>query len=109
MRQSLAVIQTSLFEGWSTSVEEAIALGKQIILSDIPVHREQNPKQGVYFDPNAPVQLASILENIFERGELDKLNPDKEAVVLETKIRQRNYAEKFLDIVEHAICSVKKQ
>jgi len=35
-------------------MEEARTLGKTIVLSDIPVHREQAPHQGVYFDPHEP-------------------------------------------------------
>lgn len=38
-----AVLNPSLFEGWASSVEEAKALGSRLILSDIPVHREQAP------------------------------------------------------------------
>jgi glycosyltransferase involved in cell wall biosynthesis len=41
MLQAVAVINPSLFEGWSTTVEESKALGVPLILSDIPVHREQ--------------------------------------------------------------------
>lgn len=41
MKNSLAVIQPSLFEGWSTVIEDAKALNIQIIASDIPVHIEQ--------------------------------------------------------------------
>ncbi len=48
MRQSLAILQPSLFEGWSTSVEEAKSLGKQIIVSDLDVHREQNAPGAIY-------------------------------------------------------------
>ena len=51
MRQSLAVLQPSLFEGWSTSVEEAKSVGKRMILLDIPVHREQDPPRALFFDP----------------------------------------------------------
>jgi glycosyltransferase involved in cell wall biosynthesis len=61
MRQSIAVLQPSLFEGWSTSVEEVKSLGKQIILSDIPIHREQNPASGLYFSPTSPSELAALL------------------------------------------------
>ena len=60
-KNSLAVINPSLFEGWSTTVEEAKSLNKDIILSDIEVHREQNPNRGVYFRPNDHVALAQIL------------------------------------------------
>jgi glycosyltransferase involved in cell wall biosynthesis len=61
MIHAVAVINPSLFEGWSTSVEESKALGVKVILSDIPVHREQNPEQGIYFPPHDPGRLADIL------------------------------------------------
>lgn len=41
LRQSIAVLQPSCFEGWSTIVEDAKTLGKPILISDLPVHREQ--------------------------------------------------------------------
>ena len=41
-RMSRAIMQPSLNEGWSTSVEEAKCLGKQLVVSDIDVHKEQN-------------------------------------------------------------------
>ena len=53
-----AYINPSLFEGWSTTVEEAKYRGKAILLSDLPVHREQAPQKGVYFDPADPDELA---------------------------------------------------
>lgn len=65
MRQSIAIIQPSFFEGWSTTVEEVKSLGKRIILSDIPVHREQNPPAAIYFDPTSAAHLAEIMSQIF--------------------------------------------
>jgi glycosyltransferase involved in cell wall biosynthesis len=41
LAHSAAVLNPSRFEGWSTTVEEAKALGKPLLVSDIPVHREQ--------------------------------------------------------------------
>ena len=41
LAHAVAVINPSRFEGWSSSVEEAKAVGKPLIVSDIPVHREQ--------------------------------------------------------------------
>ncbi len=61
MRNCVAVINPSFFEGWSTTVEEAKVLNKRILLSDIPVHREQNPTKGIYFDPFNPLDLANKL------------------------------------------------
>lgn len=58
MERAVAVINPSLFEGWSTTVEEARNLGKSILLSDIDVHREQAPPRGVYFKPDDSHELA---------------------------------------------------
>ena len=41
LRQSIAALQPSMFEGWSTIIEDAKSLGKPVLTSDIPVHREQ--------------------------------------------------------------------
>src|SRR5215471_1865021 len=41
MRRSIAMIQPSRFEGWSTAVEDAKTLGKTPLVSDTSVHREQ--------------------------------------------------------------------
>jgi glycosyltransferase involved in cell wall biosynthesis len=63
MRGSLAMIQPSLFEGWSTTVEDARSLGKKIALSNIPVHLEQNPPGAVFFEKENAEELAQILDN----------------------------------------------
>ena len=49
MGAAVAVINPSFSEGWSTTVEEAKALGAKIVLSDIPVHREQALDAGLFF------------------------------------------------------------
>ena len=61
IRQSIAVLNPSLFEGWSTTVEETKSIGKPILLSDIAVHREQNPPNAIYFDPYKPQALADAM------------------------------------------------
>jgi glycosyltransferase involved in cell wall biosynthesis len=69
MRNSIALINPSRFEGWSTSVEEAKSMGKQVLLSDIPVHREQAPERGIYFpadDPNALAEAMIAAYNGFD-------------------------------------------
>jgi glycosyltransferase involved in cell wall biosynthesis len=67
MRRSLAVIQPSLFEGWSTVVEDARCLGKPVVLSDIPVHKEQNPPHSVFFNKDSPEDLAQIIKDLWEK------------------------------------------
>ncbi len=63
MKNARAIIQPSLFEGWSTVVEDAKALNKAVILSDIPVHREQIKSNVFFFEPLAEPKLAEQLEN----------------------------------------------
>jgi glycosyltransferase involved in cell wall biosynthesis len=99
MRQSLAVLQPSLFEGWSTTVEETKSLGKHIILSDIPVHREQNPASVTFFDPRDPHALAECLLHAYDER---KPGPDDE---LEDEARRSlpertfQFGERFIEIV----------
>jgi len=61
MRDSIAVVNPSRSEGWSTPVEEAKSLGKRVLLSDIDVHREQDPPGGVLFDPDDAEALADAM------------------------------------------------
>lgn len=63
MRHAVSVINPSLFEGWSTTVEEVKSLGKNIILSNINVHKEQNPIEGIYFNPYDEKELAEIMHS----------------------------------------------
>jgi glycosyltransferase involved in cell wall biosynthesis len=65
LRQSIAVINPSLFEGWSTTVEEAKSLGKRVLLSDIPVHVEQDPPGSTYFVRNDPEDLAQKMQELW--------------------------------------------
>jgi glycosyltransferase involved in cell wall biosynthesis len=59
MDNAISIIQPSLFEGWSTVVEDAKALNKFIIVSDIPIHREQIQGNCFFFNPNNSVDLAN--------------------------------------------------
>lgn len=83
IRGAMAMIQPSLFEGWSTVVEDARALGKRIFLSSIGVHREQAPARGIFFDPLDAAQLAQQLLTC--RSELER-EPDPAA---EAQARQQ--------------------
>lgn len=67
MRWSQAVLQPSLFEGWSTVIEDAISLQVPVIASNLPVNMEQLKEHGSYFEPHDADQLATILSTIPER------------------------------------------
>ena len=62
MKESIAVIQPSLFEGWSTVIEDAMAMNKKIIASDLDVNKEQLGVKGYFFNKNDSQNLASIIQ-----------------------------------------------
>jgi glycosyltransferase involved in cell wall biosynthesis len=98
MRRALAIIQPSLFEGWSTVVEDARCLGKPIILSDIPVHVEQNPPYSAFFRRDAPESLASLLADWWEQ-QLPGPNLELETVARENNLKEvQMFGYRFLEL-----------
>ena len=99
MRQSVCVLNPSLFEGYGMTIDEARSLGKRVLLSDLPVHHEQNPHLAVFFDPNDYEDLANKIEMLWSAG---SPGPDLD---LEKKARQElqyrlnDFAESFMSIV----------
>ena len=75
LAHSLAVINPSRFEGWSTTVEEAKALGKPLLVSDIAVHREQvaGRADAECFGTDDAPALAALLEGLARRHACDAL------------------------------------
>lgn len=99
MRYSVAVINPSLFEGWSTTVEEAKALGKKILLSDIPVHREQAPDRGIYFRPDQAGELASIMNECREKFDASLEEKITLQYLQNTEARKLAFAKNYEQIV----------
>ena len=92
MKNSVFVIQPSLFEGWGTVLEDCKALDKIVLLSDIDVHREQKYDRCILFDPHDYNQLANIIynevkdnhhRNINFRRELVKRNAERYSLEIE--------------------------
>jgi glycosyltransferase involved in cell wall biosynthesis len=103
MRQSLAVIQPSLFEGWSTIVEEVKSLGKTILLSDLPVHREQNPPSVEYFNPTDATSLAEKILSIYATRSPGPELRLEQLARQNFKSRLRQFGETFLKIIAETI------
>ncbi|MGV9003526.1 glycosyltransferase family 4 protein [Flavobacterium sp.] len=62
MKYSKAIIQPSLFEGWSTVIEDAKSLQVPVIAANLDVNIEQLQEKGTYFEPHNVEKLISILE-----------------------------------------------
>ncbi len=97
MKHALAVLQPSLFEGWSTSIEDVKAMGQCVIASDLPVNREQIQQNVRFFEPLDAAQLAACLLDVqqgqqVERSDhnyqLDILKFGKQFMSIATEITQ---------------------
>ncbi len=103
MRRSLAVLQPSLFEGWSTLVEDASLLGKAMILSDLPVNLEQDPPHSVFFDHTSAESLAQQIE-VFWAARSPGPDMEAEKQALENSHADiQAYGCRFLEIAKEII------
>lgn len=68
VKQSVAVIQPSLFEGWNTTIEDSKVLNKKILASSLPVHKEQLGEKGLFFDVEDSTKLAQLIKQTLNDG-----------------------------------------
>jgi glycosyltransferase involved in cell wall biosynthesis len=99
MHNAVSLINPSFFEGWSTSVEEAKSMGKRIILSDIPVHREQDPQAGVFFNPRGPASLAGAMWKLWSSRDPKADEELMRRASEELPARRRDFAKRYEEIV----------
>ena len=92
------IINPSFFEGWSTVVEEAKILDKKILLSNIDVHIEQNPKKGIYFDPYNPKDLANSIQKIYESKK--RVRKNLKTLINNYHNNRKLFAKRFIEIVQ---------
>lgn len=91
---SKAVINPSLFEGWSSTVEECKSVEKNMILSDLDVHKEQYPN-ATFFERNSVESLKNILKNY------KKENIDSNIESLE--IRTKKFADAYISVCKEVL------
>lgn len=94
MKFSKAVINPSMFEGWSSTVEECKSIGKQMILSDISVHKEQYPEAS-FFSNNNLNSLTKVMINFNNKKKKSRKKFLKENTI--------NFAKKYNSIAKEAI------
>lgn len=98
---SLALINPSYFEGWSSTVEEAKTIGTRVILSNINVHKEQSPPEALYFDPNKVEELVFQMEKILlaqvKTRKFDKLHNK----LIDDTIR---FGREYIEIIDELVC-----
>jgi len=98
MAGAVAVVNPSLFEGWSTTVEEARALGKRTVLSDIDVHREQDLPAALYADPRDAEAFAAALAQAWDEEDESAETARRAAAHAQHPARRRAFARRYEDI-----------
>lgn len=93
---SAAVINPSLFEGWSSAVEECKYVSKRMILSRIDVHLEQYP-QAEFFDPDDANSLALKMNKLINQPELEV---DIDGLIKINNVRKNQYGLDFFGAIK---------
>lgn len=99
MRNSEFIIQPSLFEGWGTVLEDSKVLDKTVLLSDIPVHREQKNDKCILFSPDSEKELAELILEEWQRPHVD----DLEKGIADMYIRAEEYTKDFEVLIDRYI------
>ena len=101
MYNSLCVLNPSLFEGWSSTVEQAKSYEKRLLLSNIKVHLEQKPKFSNYFNPNDPEKLGKLIFNVYKSKMSTKKKLNFEATEKKLKTKIFHYSKNFCENIKY--------
>jgi len=104
-RRAMALLNPSRFEGWSTTVEEAKALGRPLLLSDIRTHRAQAtaPDRAGWFGVDDVEGLARLLMAVRDEG-VPGPDPMAEAQALDAyELARARFGHGFVRIVAEAV------
>ena len=103
MKNSLAVLQPTLFEGGpgGGSVYDAVSLGVPAIISDIPINLEiKNEDNIFYFNAGSPDSLAEKINFFLE---MNIVRPSRELLILRGEERKHLLCEVLLQAIECAL------
>jgi len=104
LRGCIAVIQPSLFEGWSTVLEDCRILGKKALVSDLKVNIEQDVPGCESYRRDSAEELANLIELQMKVSE-NHPNVNEEARARKENDRLiEQFGNRFLAIAESA-CS----
>ncbi len=99
LRDCDLVVHPSLFEGWSTVVEDAKTIGQRMVISDLAVHREQEPRNALYFEALSAEGLAGAVTAALD-GAVERI--DETSAREATIARARVFGERFVAVCAEA-------
>jgi glycosyltransferase involved in cell wall biosynthesis len=100
MRHCVGVINPSRFEGWSSSVEEAKSIGKPVLMSRIPVHVEQAPEHGAYFDCDDAAELKTLMHELWNAHESVDQQARAEAARADLARRTQEFGRRYVNLIQ---------
>ena len=103
MRRSVAVLQPSRFEGWSTVVEDARTLAKPLLLSDIGVHREQSPPRSRFMPLDDANAWADAMIELWRDGIPGPNRGDEAAALSRLEALKLETGRTFVSIMREAV------
>lgn len=94
---SKILLNPSLFEGWSTTVEEGKVFNKKLILSNLKVHKEQCSYKATYFKRNNSNELA---KKIIQLSKVRNYYPKISIIKKNYKKSRISFAKNYIKIIE---------
>jgi glycosyltransferase involved in cell wall biosynthesis len=106
LRRAIAILQPSRFEGWSTIVEDAKTLGKPLVASHIPVHREQlGGHHPWYVQPDDIERWALLMRELYASLKPGPVAGDEESGRLHESRASVECGRTFVGIMRRAVAS----
>ena len=104
LKHAVALVQPTLFEGGpgGGSTYEAVALGKRVLLSDLPVNREIDDEDVRFFPPGDHVSLSKLMLVALEE---DPVKSSPEELVSKSDAKLKRYGEAIWSSVTAAVAS----
>ncbi|MCW8830984.1 MAG: glycosyltransferase, partial [Gammaproteobacteria bacterium] len=93
MKNARLVIQPSLFEGWSTVIEDAKSMSQYVLASDIDTHQEQLLENGELFPANDYQVLSGLMEKY--------VSVEPPRLKLDYTVNQRQFAKDFIKVIDN--------
>lgn len=91
-QRASCIVQPSLFEGWSTVIEDAKSVSQYVIASNLPANIEQAKENIEFFEASNPKALAVLLEKY-------ALTPPPRQT-LDYGKHQQEFADSFMGVVD---------
>lgn len=104
MKHCKLLINPSLSEGWGNMIDHANYFKKPIFLSNIDVHKEQNPSNAIIFNKISARDLSMKLYNFLNNNKINK-----KIKYENTNIKTKNFYINYSSLIDHILSKHEKK